>query len=114
KRKPKVHFAAMPYPAMPAFMVDLRKREEMSARALEYLILTAARPNETLGARWSEIDLAQAVWTVPGERMKSARPHRVPLSGHAVELLANLPREGDFVFLGRRTGSKPHNMVMST
>jgi integrase len=114
KRKPKVHFAAMPYPAMPAFMVDLRQREEISARALELLILTAARPNEVLGARWSEIDLAEAVWTVQGERMKGGKPHRVPLSGCAVELLAALPREAEYVFLGRRTGSKPHNMVMST
>jgi integrase len=115
KRKPKVqHFAAMPYTALPSFMVELRARQEMSARALELLILTAARPNEVLGARWSEIDLGEAVWTVPGERMKGGRPHRVPLSGRAVELLATLPREAEYLFLGRRTGSKPHNMVMST
>jgi integrase len=114
KRKPKVtHFAAMPYTATPAFMVGLRQREEMTARALEFLILTAARPNEVLGARWSEINLAEATWTVPAERMKSNREHRVPLSGRAVELLANLPREADFVFLGRRTGAKPYAMAMT-
>jgi integrase len=108
------HFPAMAYPAVPAFVADLRAREEMTARALELLILTAARPGEVLGARWPEIDLAAGMWTVPGERMKSGRPHRVPLCGRAVELLADLPREGDFVFLGRRTGARPHNMVLVT
>src|SRR5262249_22374113 len=114
KRKPKpTHFAAMPYTAVPAFLVELGKRQEMSARALEFLILTASRPGEVLGARWSEIDLAEATWEIPGNRMKGGRPHRVPLSGRAVELLANLPREGDFVFLGSRTGTKSHAMIMS-
>jgi integrase len=113
KRKPKVtHLAAMPYVSVPAFMVELGQRPEMSARALEFAILCAARPGEVLGARWPEIDLAEATWTIPGERMKSGRPHRVPLSGRAVELLANLPREGAFVFLGRRTGAQPHPMVL--
>src|SRR6266568_2891150 len=89
KRKRKAqHFAALPYTALPGFMVELRQRQEMSARALEFAILTAARPGEVLGARWSEIDLAEATWTVPGDRMKSGRSHRVPLSGAAVELLA--------------------------
>jgi integrase len=113
KRKPKVtHLAAMPYTAMPSFLEELRRREEMSARALEFAILCTARPGEVLGARWSEISLAEATWTIPGDRMKSGRPHRVPLSGRAVELLANLPREADFVFLGRRTGAQPHPMIM--
>jgi integrase len=63
--------------------------------------------------RWSEIDLASAMWTVPGERMKSGRPHRVPLSGRAVELFAGLPRDSsDNVFLGRSAGvrSNPHGL----
>jgi integrase len=115
KRKRHVaHYAAMPYPALPAFMAELRECQEINARALELLILTAARPGEVLGARWSEFDLAGAIWTVPGERMKSGRPHRVPLSGRAVELLATLPREGEYVFLGRRTGARPHPMVLVT
>ena len=114
KRKPKpTHFAAMPYTAVPAFLVELGQRQEMSARALEFLILTASRPGEVLGARWSEIDPAEATWEIPGDRMKGGRPHRVPLSGRAVELLANLPREGDFVFFGSRTGAKSHSMIMS-
>ena len=62
--------------------------------------------------KWSEIDLGAGLWTVAGERMKSGRPHRVPLSGRAVELLASLAREGELVFLGRRTGRRPHPMVL--
>src|SRR6516165_10918219 len=85
KRKPKpTHFAAMPYTAVPAFLVELGQRQEMSARALEFLILTASRPGEVLGARWSEIAPAEATWEIPGDRMKGGRPHRVPLSGRAV------------------------------
>jgi len=112
RKKTREHFAAMPYVAVPAFMHELRQRPSMVARALELLILTAARPGELLGMRWSEIDLASATWTIPGERMKSGRPHRVPLSGRAVELLADLPREGAFTFLGRSAGvrSNPHGL----
>jgi integrase len=101
KHRPRAkHFAAMPYPALPAFVAELRSREqEMSARALEFAILTAARPGEALGVRWSEIE--GDVWTIPAERMKANRPHRVPLSGRAVELLADLPRVGEYCFAGR-------------
>jgi integrase len=89
----------------------LRQRAEMSARALEFLILTAARPGEVLGARWSEIE--GDVWIVPGERMKGGKPHRVPLSGRAVKLLAGLPREDGIVFLGARTGALMHGKAMN-
>jgi integrase len=100
KRRPRArHFSAMPYPALPAFMIELGQRPEMSARALEFAILTAARPGEVLGARWSEIE--GNVWTVPAERMKGGREHRVPLSDRAVELLAGLRRNGEFCFPGR-------------
>jgi integrase len=77
---------------------------------LEFLILTAARTNEVLGAGWGEID--GNVWTVPAERMKSGKPHRVPLSDRAVELLASLPREGEFIFVGAGTSatSNPHQL----
>jgi integrase len=108
RKRLKTHFAALPYPAVPQFMADLCKRPETNARALELLILTAARPNEVLGARWGEIDLASAMWAIPAERMKSGRPHRIPLSGRAVELLAALPRESGFVFIGHRSGSNPN------
>jgi integrase len=69
---------------------------------MEFLILTATRTNETLGARWSEVDLEKAVWTIPGERMKSGRAHAVPLSERAVEIITRLKAahsgRGDFVF----------------
>ena len=112
RKKTREHFAAMPYVGVPAFIHELRQRPSMVARSLELLILTAARPSELLGMRWPEIDLAAATWTIPGERMKSGRPHRVPLSGRAVELLADLPREGAFVFLGHSAGvrSNPHGL----
>jgi len=98
RRRPS-HFAALPYVDIPLFVAELRRSPEMAARALEFMILTAARPSEATGARWSEID--GQTWTVPGARMKGGRKHRVPLSEPAVELLINLPREGDFVFPGR-------------
>jgi integrase len=99
KRKQQVqHLAAMPYVQVPAFLAELRLRPEISARALEFAILTAARPSEALGARWSEID--GNVWTVPADRMKSGRAHRVPLAPRVVELLASMPREGEFIFVG--------------
>jgi integrase len=92
-------FAAMPYTDAPAFVAELRQRPELTARAVEFLISTAARPGEVLGMRWGEVE--GNVWTVPGERMKGGKPHRVPLSERAVELLANLPRVGEFCFAGR-------------
>jgi integrase len=104
------HFAALPYPDLPTLMMNLRTRPELTAAALEFLILTAARTNEVLGARWDEIN--GNVWTVPAERMKAGKPHRVPLSDRAVEILAGLPREGEFIFIGTRTGaaSNPHQL----
>ena len=95
---------AMPYSELPVFMSELRLRDNMSARALEFTILTAARTAETIGARWSEIDLTAATWTIPAERMKAGKEHRVPLSARAVDLLSALPREGEFLFCGRACG----------
>jgi integrase len=101
-----VHFPALPYAELPAFITALRKREGTAARALEFLILCASRTNEVLGAQWSEIDLASRMWTVPPGRMKAGAQHRVTLSQRAVELLRNLPRENgnSFVFIGARSG----------
>jgi integrase len=111
RKRTKANFVAMAYTALPQFMVELRRLSDMSARMLEVHILTAARPNETLGMRWSEVDLSAAMWTIPGDRMKSGRPHRIPLSNHVIELLAGLPREGEYVFPGRFPGSKPNPHV---
>ena len=100
------HHAAMPYADVPAFIAKLREADSIGALALEFLILTAARSGEVLGARWSEIDLAAKVWTVPAERMKAAREHRVPLVCRALAILEKLSeaRTGELVFEGQRTG----------
>lgn len=86
------HHAALAYVELGAFMAELRKREGISARALEFAILTAARSGEVRGATWAEIDLAGRIWTIPAERMKAGKEHRVPLSDDAVKLLEALPR----------------------
>lgn len=91
---------------MPTFMRDLRDRESTSARALEFTILTTARTGEVTGARWCEIDFGAKLWTVPAERMKARRMHRVPLTGAAITLLQKLPRgkPDDFIFVNRLGG----------
>lgn len=100
------HHAALPFAQISAFMARLREQDGMGARALEFTILTAARSGEVRGATWAEIDLKEAVWTVPGERMKVGKEHRVPLPPAAVALLKRLPRtEGvDYVFPAPRGG----------
>jgi integrase len=95
KVRPVKHHAALPYADVPAFMAELRSRNSLTARALEFTILTAARSGEVLGATWDEIDFASKTWTVPAVRMKSGKPHRVPLSSCAFEVLASIPREGE-------------------
>ena len=85
-------------------MLELRERDGVAARALEFAILTATRTGEVLGAQWSEIDFGTKVWTVPAGRMKGGREHRIPLSGVAVAVLKRMAnfREGDHVFPGDR------------
>jgi integrase len=97
-----VHLPALAYAEVPAFLTELRARDGVAARALEFTILTACRTSEVLKARWSEIE--GSVWTIPGERMKAGREHRVPLSNRAREILERLPRDGDFVFVGVQHG----------
>ena len=108
------HHTALPYSELPAFMVRLRERPAMAARALELTILTAARSGETLGATWPEFDLEQRVWTVPPDRMKAGRPHRVPLTDAAVAILRPLAelRENEFVFPGQQRGRPLSGMAM--
>ncbi len=98
------HHAALPYSQLPVFMSELRTANGVAARALEFTILCAARTGEIIGARWAEIGLSDATWTIPAERMKNHREHRVPLSPRAVELLSALPRENgnEFVFISYR------------
>ena len=94
------HLAALPVDRMHGFMSELRKMEGMGARALELAILTATRSGEVRGAKWSEIDLDNALWTIPAERMKANKEHRVPLSDRAVEILqaARKLHGGEIVF----------------
>jgi integrase len=112
QRLTRGHHAAMSYAEMPAFMDDLRARQSTAARALEFAILTAARSGEVLGLRWEEIDLDRAVWTVPANRMKAGREHRVPLSRPALKLLKAMHEgcDGKFVFPGQKPG-KPLSVM---
>jgi integrase len=98
------HHAALPYTEVGAFIRGLRERPAMAARALEFVILTAARTGEVLGARWNEIDLRAKVWTIPASRMKSGREHRLPLSEAALAVLQQMRslRHNDHVFPGDR------------
>jgi integrase len=100
------HHAALPYVEVGALMADLRQREGVSARALEFAILTAARSGEVRGATWGEIDLQTKFWTIPAERMKAQKEHCVPLADAAVKLLAALPRVvgNDYIFPAPRGG----------
>jgi integrase len=102
------HRPAMPYASVPGLMTKLAADSGLAAAALRLTILTAARTSETIAARWSEIDRAGKVWTVPGARMKSGRPHRVPLPDVAVKLLERLAALGgkpdQFIFPGRKPG----------
>ena len=113
------HHSALDYRSVPAFLVELRQHEGMAALALELAILTATRTSETLNVTWGEIDMKSATWTIPAERMKGRREHRVPLSKTAI---ANLEKaagfsctdcaEDSFVFPGQRPGRPLSNMAL--
>ncbi|MGB5012118.1 MAG: integrase arm-type DNA-binding domain-containing protein [Candidatus Dechloromonas phosphoritropha] len=95
---------SLPWPRIGAFMSALRVREGVSARAVEFAILTACRSGEVRGARWAEFDTTGKLWTIPAERMKAKREHQVPLSDAALALLASMPRDSDddVVFAGTK------------
>ena len=113
KIKPVKHLAALPYDELGAFMSELHQRPGVSARALEFTILTVARTAEVLGAQWSEVDLQAKVWTIPAERMKGNREHRVPLSDAAVAVLTRMEkvRQNAFVFPGGRRDALAHTAL---
>jgi integrase len=111
------HHAALPWRKTGAFMSELRNEDGVAARALEFVVLTASRTGETVGGTWAEIDLQAAHWTVPAERMKAGREHRVPLSRAAIDILAAMAPlrdedAGDWIFLGGRRGKPLSNMGM--
>jgi integrase len=113
KKLSRGHHKAMPYDAIPVFVAQLRQREAVAALALEFAILTAARTGEVIGATWSEMDLEKAIWTVPAERMKAGKEHRVPLSPRAVEILASRQGlAGKHCFAGLN-GEKLSSMAMA-
>ncbi len=109
------HHAAMSYDAVPEFVAALRDSDAMAARALEFLILTASRSGEALGAKWSEFDMAAKIWTIPKERMKAGREHRVPLSEAAFNIIQRLHnyRISDFVFAGQKKDRPLSGMSMT-
>ncbi len=109
------HHPALPWQEVPEFMAMLKARSGMGARALEFLILTAARSGEVRLATWDEIDLDAKLWTVPGVRMKTGKTHRVPLSEPAIKLLKALPRFKDsaYVFPAARGGALSDMSVSS-
>jgi integrase len=108
------HHAALPYDEIADFLAALRSQEGIAARALEFLILTAARTGEVIEARWDEIDLDEKIWVVPAARMKAGREHRVPLSPMAVAIVEQMKecRESEFAFPGGKRGKPLSNMAM--
>jgi integrase len=113
KIQPVKHHTSMPYNEIQAFMGKLQAKDSVSAKALELTIFTAVRTSEALNAKWNEIDFDNRLWTIPAERMKASREHRVPLSNQAITLLENLSRTNDYLFSVRE--DKPmSNMAMLT
>lgn len=114
KIAPVTHHPALPYDQIAEFMKALRAMEGVSARALEFLILTASRTTETIKAQWQEINIEKSLWTIPANRMKAKREHRVHLSKRALEIVGEMQskREGDFVFPGTRESRPLSSMAM--
>lgn len=108
------HHPAMPYDEVPLFIKELKEKPGVSALALQFLILTACRTGEVIGALWSEIDFEAAIWTVPAVRMKSKRDHRVPLCAELVAILNAVPRvvNNPYIFFGQRQGRPISNLAM--
>jgi len=109
------HHPAVPYEQINAFVSLLRKRRGSSSLALEFMILTAARTGEVIGARWGEFDISSKVWTVPAERMKAAKEHRVPLCNQVINILTSIRSNRhaeDFVFPGWKPGTGLSNGAM--
>ena len=107
------HHRALPYSEMPSFIAELRDRKSVSAMALEFTILCAVRTSETIGAKWTEIDLDRKTWKIPANRIKAGKEHRVPLTPRALAILEALNIQSDgFVFPGQKSGKPLSNMAM--
>jgi integrase len=118
KLRPTEHFTALDWREAPTFMAELRLHDGIGARTLQFLILTAARAGEVRGATWDEIDPEQAIWTIPGSRMKTGRAHRVPLSAQALAVLHTMETqrtEHGLIFPGHFvTNLMSHGVFMET
>lgn len=112
-QKPE-HHSALPYDQISGYMKDLRGQDGVAARALEFAILTAARTGEVLAASWTEFDLEKRLWTIPAERMKAGREHRVPLSDAALAVLRRMQELGEqaYVFPGARKNRPLSTMAL--
>ena len=101
-----VHHKAIPVDAIAEFFEKLKSNTSISSKALQFLILTATRSNEIRGATWDEIDFEKQIWTIPAERMKAAKEHRIPLSPLAIDLLKSVPRHvgENYIFVAPRGG----------
>ena len=113
QRLTRGHHAAMPFGDVPAFTARLQDRPTVAGLALQFLILTATRTAETIGAEWEEIDTASRVWTIPAARMKAGRPHTVPLSSRAIEILREAEKFGrtGYIFPGQKSGKPLSHMA---
>ncbi|MFC0134293.1 integrase [Massilia eurypsychrophila] len=107
------HHPALPWQELSGFIAELQTREGVAARAVEFAILTATRSGEVRGATWGEIDMQAAVWTIPAERMKAGREHRVPLSSGAIGLLRRASGREGIIFPGRGVGTSMSDMSLT-
>ncbi len=108
------HHPALAYDSMGAFMRALREQEGIAALALEFAVLTAARTSEVIGAAWTEFDISEKTWTVPAERIKAGKEHRVPLCSRALAIVKKMEeaKVGAFVFPGGKAGKPLSNMAL--
>ena len=113
KKNRVIHHKAMPFTEVHGFISQLREMSSVSARCLEFTILTAARTNESIFAKQGEFDLDGGTWTIPAARMKAKKEHRVPLSPRAIEIVREmLPLKGEFLFPGVKVKKPLSNMTM--
>jgi integrase len=111
---PVEHHKALDYRQIGALMTELRQQESVAARALEFMILTATRTGEVRRAQWSEVDLVERLWTIPAERTKTKKEHRVPLSDAAMAILKHVYeyRLNQYVFPGHHGGAISDNAML--
>lgn len=111
-RQGRKHLAALPYDEIPVFLEQLRAQPGTAAKALEFLILNASRTGEVIGAKPHELDMRKGIWTVPADRMKAKKEHRVPLAPRAMEIVEAQGLDGDYLFPGGKDGQPLSDMAM--